>query len=224
MATHSSILAWKIPWTEEPGGLQSMGSQRVGHDGATEHTHECPMIYSFCCSWVSELSLGFTNADLNVLTCFWVQMCTHFFWVCSKAYPCQGMESVLPEVAVPTVVVPPPPVSLWGFCPLRSLVLVVAVGGGRVGTCYSLPFPHRAPPQAGRARAALRAFPGHLCTFSDEIIVFCPFFQLDCLFCFLLILGALFIHSEYMHMWQGFFFFTFLSVFAFTLSVVSFKK
>ena len=31
-ATHSSILAWKIPWTEEPGGLQSMGSQRVGHD------------------------------------------------------------------------------------------------------------------------------------------------------------------------------------------------
>ena len=32
MATHSSILAWKIPWTEEPGKVQSMGSQRVGHD------------------------------------------------------------------------------------------------------------------------------------------------------------------------------------------------
>ena len=32
MATHSSILAWETPWTEEPGGLQSMGSQRVGHD------------------------------------------------------------------------------------------------------------------------------------------------------------------------------------------------
>ena len=31
MATHSSILAWRIPWTEEPGGLQSMGSQKVGH-------------------------------------------------------------------------------------------------------------------------------------------------------------------------------------------------
>ena len=31
-ATHSSILAWRIPWTEEPGGLQSMESQRVGHD------------------------------------------------------------------------------------------------------------------------------------------------------------------------------------------------
>ena len=32
MATHSSILAWRIPWTEESGGLQSMGSLRVGHD------------------------------------------------------------------------------------------------------------------------------------------------------------------------------------------------
>ena len=32
MATLSSVLAWKIPWTEEPGSLQSMGSQRVGHD------------------------------------------------------------------------------------------------------------------------------------------------------------------------------------------------
>ena len=32
MATHSSILAWRIPWTEESGGLQFMGSQRVGHD------------------------------------------------------------------------------------------------------------------------------------------------------------------------------------------------
>ena len=32
MATHSSILAWRIPWTDEPGGLQSMESQRAGHD------------------------------------------------------------------------------------------------------------------------------------------------------------------------------------------------
>ena len=32
MATHCSILAWRIPWTEKPGGLQSMGSQRVRHD------------------------------------------------------------------------------------------------------------------------------------------------------------------------------------------------
>ena len=32
MATHSSVLAWRIPWTEQPGGLQSMGSRRVGHN------------------------------------------------------------------------------------------------------------------------------------------------------------------------------------------------
>ena len=35
MATRSSIFAWRIPWTEEPAGLQSMGSQRVGHNGVT---------------------------------------------------------------------------------------------------------------------------------------------------------------------------------------------
>ena len=36
MTTHSSILAWEIPWTEEPGGLLSLGSQRVGHNLVTE--------------------------------------------------------------------------------------------------------------------------------------------------------------------------------------------
>ena len=41
MATHSSILAWEIPWTEEPGGLQSMGSERVGHDRATKQQLQC---------------------------------------------------------------------------------------------------------------------------------------------------------------------------------------
>ena len=42
MATHSSILAWGIPWTEEPGGLQFTGSQRVGHDRVT-NTHIQPL-------------------------------------------------------------------------------------------------------------------------------------------------------------------------------------
>ena len=40
MATQSDILAWKIPWTEEPGILQSRGSQRIGHDRAAKHTVE----------------------------------------------------------------------------------------------------------------------------------------------------------------------------------------
>ena len=41
MATHSSILAWKSPWMEEPGRLQSTGSQRVGHDLATSLMTKC---------------------------------------------------------------------------------------------------------------------------------------------------------------------------------------
>ena len=44
MATHSSILVWRIPWTEKPGGLQSMGLERVGHDRVTNiHTHTCSL-------------------------------------------------------------------------------------------------------------------------------------------------------------------------------------
>ena len=39
MTTHSSVLAWRIPWTEKPGGLQSIGSQRVGHDWAYTRNH-----------------------------------------------------------------------------------------------------------------------------------------------------------------------------------------
>ena len=39
MATYSRILAWRIPWRQEPGGLQFMGWQRVGHDLLTDHTH-----------------------------------------------------------------------------------------------------------------------------------------------------------------------------------------
>ena len=49
MATHSSILAWEIPWTAEPGGLQSMGSQKVRHDLMTNthtHTHFPPCLSS----------------------------------------------------------------------------------------------------------------------------------------------------------------------------------
>ena len=48
MATHSSILAWEIPWTEEPGRLQSRVSQKVGHNRVTEHEHEY-----FYDSWIS---------------------------------------------------------------------------------------------------------------------------------------------------------------------------
>ena len=41
MVTHSSVLAWEILWIEEPGGLQSQGSQRVGHDRAHTYVNKC---------------------------------------------------------------------------------------------------------------------------------------------------------------------------------------
>ena len=55
MATHSSILAWRVPWTEEPRGLQSMGSQRVWHNLATNtfltvHSMDILLSEDVCCS------------------------------------------------------------------------------------------------------------------------------------------------------------------------------
>ena len=49
MAPHFSTLAWKIPWTEDPGGLQSMGSQRVGRDSALMRAHHVPGTTSILC-------------------------------------------------------------------------------------------------------------------------------------------------------------------------------
>ena len=44
METHSSILVWKIPWTKEPGGLQSIGSQRVGHNWSDLASKQVPIL------------------------------------------------------------------------------------------------------------------------------------------------------------------------------------
>ena len=58
MATHSSILAWRIPWAEEPGRLQSLGSQRVGHDWATNtNTVLLTMLY-ITCPWLAYFLTG----------------------------------------------------------------------------------------------------------------------------------------------------------------------
>ena len=60
MATHSNILAWEIPWTEKPGGLQAMGLQRVRYNWATkqQHIQTCVPLhfYFFFLSWQSLLS------------------------------------------------------------------------------------------------------------------------------------------------------------------------
>ena len=62
MATHSSIPAWRIPWTEEPGGLQFLGSQRVAHDWVTKHSTDAGTSSSYSSlieAWNSLLGLGF---------------------------------------------------------------------------------------------------------------------------------------------------------------------
>ena len=65
MATHSSILAWRIPWTEEPGGLLTMGSQRVGHDCGDEHkrAHVSTMPAPCACSVSPLLSVWLLFLD-----------------------------------------------------------------------------------------------------------------------------------------------------------------
>ena len=75
MATHSSILAWKILWTEEPGGLQSMGSQKVRHNSYTQHmhTHNC---MGYLCFWIHVNHRSVVRTD--VCACTWVwerEMC-----------------------------------------------------------------------------------------------------------------------------------------------------
>ena len=55
MATHSSILAWEIPWTDESSGLQSMGSQRVGHDFWTKQQQDRNIWYKLSWRWRGKL-------------------------------------------------------------------------------------------------------------------------------------------------------------------------
>ena len=63
MATHSSILAWKIPWAEEPGGLQFMGSQGFGHDLATkqQHVEEKPVSPALSTSDARAVGFSYTS-------------------------------------------------------------------------------------------------------------------------------------------------------------------
>ena len=65
MATHSSILAWKTPWTEEPGRLQSMGFQRVKH--YWEHMHECKHIMKL---QFYEVDFTLNYSEYLLLFCF----------------------------------------------------------------------------------------------------------------------------------------------------------
>ena len=68
MATHSRILAWEIPWTEEPGRLQSMMSRRVGHDWACTHMHTTCILQLDNFNWEREILLQLRSSDF-ILTC-----------------------------------------------------------------------------------------------------------------------------------------------------------
>ena len=76
MATYSSVLAWRILWTEEPGGLQSMGSQRVGHDWATNTHTQLINTHTHICMSISNLKLDKTEGM------------QHNFWDCAECYQC----------------------------------------------------------------------------------------------------------------------------------------
>jgi len=67
MTTYSSVLAWEIPWTEEPGGLQSMESQRVRHDLMTKQQQDK---YNFE-NWVTALDLEGAGSRVGLLGSSW---------------------------------------------------------------------------------------------------------------------------------------------------------
>ena len=77
MATHSGILAWEIPWAEEPGRLESMGLQRVRYDLATKQQQQSiqfgpPNRWNSCLDLTQLDDLFCSNKDLLLLTCSWV--------------------------------------------------------------------------------------------------------------------------------------------------------
>ena len=87
MATHSSVLAWRIPWTEEPGGLWCMGLQRVGHDWATyTHTQTHPGFSSSDGFIFSFFILLFTSEKKKKVKIVNVISESEFseYWSCSK--------------------------------------------------------------------------------------------------------------------------------------------
>ena len=99
MATHSSILTWRIPWTEEPGGLLSMGSQRVGHDwrltlfSVSSTTDWCTltMYKEHYCAWNQSPSLNSLLWKRNILpslsySSFFTILPSFFFLLWSSSY------------------------------------------------------------------------------------------------------------------------------------------
>ena len=78
MATHSSILAWRIPWTGEPGGLQSRGSQRVGHDWvANTQTHVVSSVAQSCLTLCNPMDCSMPGLPVHHQLPEVTQTCVH---------------------------------------------------------------------------------------------------------------------------------------------------
>ena len=98
MAPHSSTIAWKIPWEEEPGRLQSMGLQRVGHDWATSlhFIPEWSSGFPYCLQFKSE----FCNKDFMIWATVSSQSC--FCWLC-RASPSLAAKNIINLILVLTI-------------------------------------------------------------------------------------------------------------------------
>ena len=116
MATHSSTLAWRIPWREEPGRLQSMGPQRVRHDWATSFIHSCT--YKSVHWWISMCK------DIH-----WYSLRTIWHWREANSESVQGQKWI-PKNSIPGTLyfllprllsAPPNPPHAPCFPTLRSL-------------------------------------------------------------------------------------------------------
>ena len=111
MATHSSLIAWKIPWTEEPGGLQSMGSQRVRHNWATLHTYALYQAQFPPSPW-NPLGLFFPTLVVPATWLCWFippLLCIKL-WISSKAGPFLWLYTQSLGGSIPTTSLP------WSRC------------------------------------------------------------------------------------------------------------
>ena len=96
--TQTSILAWRIPWTMEPDGLQSMGSQRVRHDWAYLHIFRCLGIFiytQFSCSGISALLIFFIVLDCKFF--FFLYIYLGFLSIFFRRESC--VNFILPELS-----------------------------------------------------------------------------------------------------------------------------
>ena len=127
VATHSSTLAWKIPWTEELGGLQSMGSQRVRHDWVTSHTHtHTPLIKTI--QWPSSYSGSKPKTPTRTEGAKWSGH--PVTWDLSTIYPASHPSALTKLVSWPLLRLTKH-IPVWGLCPCCSLCL----------ECSSLKYP-----------------------------------------------------------------------------------